>query len=148
MGLEIVNKGIGGEVFKPELAGCREPYNPKIVTVAYGTNDWSKSSPEVFKRDCREFYKTVSELYPDAKIFGITPPWNKNFDNTSKRMTFTQIADEIEILTSDLKNVTIIRGDNLIPHDEKFFGDLFVHPNNDGFDHYFKNLYNEIKKHI
>ncbi|MBO5913697.1 MAG: SGNH/GDSL hydrolase family protein, partial [Clostridia bacterium] len=148
LGLEIVNKGIGGEVFKPELARCKEPYDPKIVTIAYGTNDWSKSSPEIFERDCREFYKTVSEIYPNAKIFGITPPWNKNFDNTEKAMTFKELSDKIERLTSNLENVTIIRGDNLIPHDEKYFGDLFVHPNNEGFDHYFKNLYNEIKKYF
>ena len=146
LGMEIINKGIGGEVFKPELARCREPYDPKIVTVAYGTNDWSKRTPEVFTENCREFYKAVSELYPDAKIFGITPPWNKNFDNTSKPMTFSELADKIEELTSDLENVTIISGDDLIPHDEKYFGDLFVHPNNDGFDCYFKNLYSKIKK--
>lgn len=121
---------------------------PKIVTVAYGTNDWSKRTCEVFTKNCREFYKTVSELYPNAKIFGITPPWNKNFDNTTKEITFCELAEEIQKLTSDLKNVTIIRGDNLIPHDEKYFGDLFVHPNNDGFGCYFKNLYAEIKKYI
>ena len=148
LGLEIVNKGIGGEVFKPELAKCPEPYDPKIITIAYGTNDWSKSTPKVFERDCREFYKTVSELYTHAKIFGITPPWNKNFGNTEKAMTFKELSDKIERLTSDLKNVTIIRGDDLIPHDEKYFGDLFVHPNNDGFDCYFQNLYAEIKKYI
>ncbi len=146
--LDLYNKGIGGEVFKPELAKAREPYDPKIVTVAYGTNDWSKSAPDVFARDCREFYKTVSELYPKAKIFGITPPWNKNFDNTSKPMTFKEIAEKIENLTADLSNVTIIRGDHLIPHDEKLYGDLFVHPSNDGFDHYFKNLLAEIKKYL
>ncbi len=148
LGFEIINKGIGGEVFKPELAKAGDPYDPKIVTVAYGTNDWSKSAPDVFARDCREFYKAVSELYPNAKIFGITPPWNKNFDNTSKPMTFKEIAEKIEDLTADLSNVTIIRGDDLIPHDEKLYGDLFVHPSNDGFDHYFKNLLAEIKKHI
>lgn len=146
LGMEIVNKGIGGEVFKPELAKCPEPYDPKIVTVAYGTNDWSKRTREEFEINCREFYKTVSELYPNAKIFGITPPWNKNFDNTSKPMTFSELADKIEELTSDLENVTIIRGDDLIPHDEGYFGDLFVHPSNDGFDSYFKNLYSKIKK--
>ncbi len=148
LNLEIVNKGIGGEVFKPELARCREEYDPKIVTVAYGTNDWSKSSPEVFERDCREFYKTVSVLYPNAKIFGITPPWGENFYSTLKPMTFAEIAEKIESLTSDLKNVTVIRGDDLIPHDLKYFGDLHVHPSNEGFDCYFKNLYTEIKKHI
>lgn len=146
--LDLYNKGIGGEVFKPELARCREPYNPKIVTVAYGTNDWSKRTPETFELNCREFYKTVSELYPNAKIFGITPPWCASFDSTSRPMTFIEVAEKIEALTDDLQNVTIIRGDNLIPHDLKYFGDLNVHPNNDGFDCYFKNLYAEIKKHI
>ena len=146
--LDLYNKGIGGEVFKPELARCKEPYDPKIITVAYGTNDRSKRDLETFEKNCREFYKTVSELYPNAKIFGITPPWNKNFDNTEKAMTFKELAEKIEQLTSDLENVTIIRGDNLVPHDESYFGDLFVHPNNDGFDCYFKNLYAEIKKYI
>ena len=146
--LDLYNKGIGGEVFKPELARCKEPYDPKMITVAYGTNDWSKRDPEAFEKNCREFYKTVSELYPKAKIFGITPPWCASFNSTSRPMTFIEIAERIEAVTSDLQNVTIIRGDDLIPHDLKYFGDLNVHPSNEGFDCYFKNLYAEIKKYI
>ena len=36
------NKGIGGEVFFPALLEEKEDLDPDFVTVAYGSNDWSK----------------------------------------------------------------------------------------------------------
>ena len=34
------------------------------------------------------------------------------------------------------------------PKDEKYFADLRLHPNDDGFEYYEKNLYDKIKKYI
>ena len=44
-------------------------------------NEMAKDSvedKETFKNNCREFYKNVSENYPNSKIFAITPIWRKD----------------------------------------------------------------------
>ena len=46
LGAEEVNKAIGGECFFPELAATKEDFQPEYITVAYGTNDWSRKSAE------------------------------------------------------------------------------------------------------
>ena len=148
LGAEEVNKGIGGEVFKSELAKLTEDFVPDYITVAYGTNDWSKKTEDEFKADCREFYVSLSKNYPNSKIFAITPIWRKDYLTERKCGPFADLQKKIVDATSDLENVTVIPGFNFVPDDEKYFADLKVHPNDEGFSYYAENLYNEIIKHI
>ena len=80
---EGINKGIGGERFYPALATLRDDFLPDYITVAYGTNDWSSSAPEVFQTDCRAFYENLRALYPDVKIFAMRPLWRPDGDRTT-----------------------------------------------------------------
>lgn len=141
---EELNKGIGGEIFFPALAEIADDISPDYVTVAYGTNDWSKTTEEDFKVRCRKFYKTLSEKYPDAKIFAITPIWRKDNQNKTEFGAFENVEKDIREAVSDLSNVTLIGGLDLVPHDEKFYADLRLHPNDAGFVHYAENLYKKL----
>jgi len=49
IGAEEINKAIGGEFFFPPLVETEEAFVPDIVTVAYGTNDWSKTDEPGFR---------------------------------------------------------------------------------------------------
>ena len=51
-------------------------------------------------------------------------------------------------MVEPLPNVIFIRGFELVPGKIKYFADGHVHPNDEGFDFYFKNLYEEIKKYL
>ena len=53
---EEYNKAIGGDVFFPSLAATREDFEPDYITVAYGTNDWSKCPREALEENCKNFY--------------------------------------------------------------------------------------------
>lgn len=143
---EEINKGIGGEIFFSALAEIADDISPDYVTVAYGTNDWSKTTEEDFKVRCRKFYKTLSEKYPDAKIFAITPVWRKEYKESREFGLFENVEKGIVEAVSDLENVKVIHGFDLVPHDEKYYADLRLHPNDDGFVHYAENLYRKLSE--
>jgi len=141
---EACNKAIGGEKFFPALAAARSTFQPDVITVAYGTNDWSLCSEEEFKSQCLAFYESLSRAYPNAKIFAITPVWRKDWREEKAFGDFSKIAEDIKNIVKDYKNITYINGFEFIPQDENYYADLRLHPNDKGFDCYFRNLYKQI----
>ncbi len=148
LGAEEFNKAIGGERFFPELAKCKDSFVPDYIIVAYGTNDWSHVDEETFKKNCRAFYENVRRNYPESKIFAITPIWRK--DMREKRMLgdFEKVEMQIMGAVKDIENVTVISGFDFVPNKEEYFADQVLHPNDKGFEYYFKNLYDKMKTKI
>ena len=142
------NKAIGGDIFFPDLAALREGFDPDIITVAYGTNDWSCISEEEFKINCLAFYQNLSSNYPDAKIFALTPIWRADYMDYRKFGKFENVSSIIKETTALLSNVTAIEGFDFVTHDRNYYSDKYLHPNSNGFKQYFDNLYAEIKKFI
>lgn len=141
---EEINKGIGGERFLPEFALLRDDFTPDYITVAYGTNDWNSCERDELISNCEEFYKNLSATYPDSKIFAISPVWRKDYMEDRKSGAFRDVERIIEKVTESLKNVAFINGFDLVPHEENCFGDLRLHPNDKGFEYYFKNLIEKL----
>ena len=141
---EEINKAMGGEGFFPALAKARDDFEPDYITVAFGTNDWSSSSEEDFKSRCLAFYDSLSRTYPNARIFAITPVWRKDCREEKPLGDFCKIAEDIKSIVKDYKNITYIHGFEFIPQDENYYADLRLHPNDKGFDSYFRNLYEQI----
>lgn len=145
---EEVNKGIGGEQFFPELAESPDSFEPDYISVAYGTNDWSKSTEEDFKNRCYAFYRALSQNYPNAKIFAITPIWRKDGQQEKPFGDFCKVKEGIQEIVKAFDNITFIDGYEFVPQDENYFADLRLHPNDNGFAHYFRNLSEKIKDKI
>lgn len=147
---EAINKGIGGEIFFPELAAAKDPIDPDYVTVAYGTNDWTTNQKETFENNCKLFYENLSRNYPNAKIFAITPIWRKHYSrgDVNDIGTLDDVEAYIRKVADQLTGVTVIGGIDLVPHDPKNFSPDVIHPNDQGFDHYANNLFEEIEKYI
>lgn len=144
-----INKAIGGEVFFPALAELCDEIKPDYITVAYGTNDWSKNPKESFDRDSRLFYEKLSKSYPDAKIFALAPVWRINCETRITSVgEFTYVAKTLREIADSLKGVTFIDCIDFIPHDKDYYVADVLHPNDAGFYHYAMNLASEIKKHI
>ena len=141
---ESINKAIGGEVFNPELSAEKEAFEPDIITVAYGTNDWAKCTKEDFLKNCKGFYKNLSENYPKAKIFAITPIIRLDKDQEKPVGKFEDVGNAIKSLVEEFSNVTVISGYNFVPADENMFWDRRLHPNSEGFAHYTENLINAL----
>lgn len=139
------NKAIGGEIFFPELSATKESFVPDYITVAYGTNDHARCTKEEFLHNCTEFFRNIEKNYPDVPVFVITPIWCKTPGANKPLGEHKNLDTAIRAITAEFPNVTTIRGYDFVPHDEAFFADAHLHPNDAGFDHYFENLAKEIR---
>ena len=144
---EAYNKAIGGEFFSPELSAIKNDVKPDYITVAYGTNDWSRKERDEFLNNSRKFYENLSKNYPEAKIFAISPIWRADSANITAVGEFGFVEETVKSIADSLPNVKFISGIDLVPKSPEYYGDLRLHPRNIGFDHYAKNLLAEIKKH-
>lgn len=134
------NRAIGGEVYNAKLAQLETDIKPDYVSIAYGSNDWSKKTQQEFWEQCRPFIKTVSERYPQAEIFVLTPIWRKDLDRETPFGDFADVEKILRRACEDLSNVKVIRGFDFVPKDESYFADLYLHPSDEGFRHYAENL--------
>lgn len=149
MNAAVTNFGIGGEVFIPDLISFENGEAPDIVTVAYGTNDWSHRERDDVIAKANEFYARVRRAFPKAKIFAITPIWRADDDRvTSVGALPDSILDIVTNAAQAQEGVTVIRGYDLIPHITDIFSDLYLHPNDIGFRCYAEALYAEMKPHL
>ena len=148
MDADAVNKAIGGDRFFPELLAEPDNFSPDFITVAYGTNDWTHRTQEMTLEKARAFYSRLSEIYPNTRIFAVTPICRLDAYGCNSPFAaplYTQDA-MIRELCADLKNVTVINGWTLVPALKEFFADMRLHPNDIGFGLYAENLYKEIVK--
>ena len=142
---EEFNKAIGGDVFYPELAGAKDPFEPDYISVAYGTNDWSKCDGETFEANCSGFFKNIRKSYPSAKLIVLTPIWRKDMDVPRNCGPFEKIGKFIRSCVEGDSNVTVIEGIDLIEHRTDLYADLRLHPNDEGFGQYFESIQKVLK---
>ena len=145
---EIFNKGLGGAPFCPYLVKADSGVNPDIITVAYGTNDWSSQSAESIRNNIKNFFAELDKKYHGIPVFAITPIWRDDKDKPKGSGEFSVIKQMITEECAPYKNVTVVDGLSLVPGEQNLFGDFRIHPNDEGFKHYAENLYNAMKSTI
>lgn len=143
-----VNHGIGGEIFNPGMLDAAMDFAPDIITVAYGTNDWSTRTAEDFKRDADEYYRLLRVTYPTAKIFAITPIWRADKSNETKAGCFENAVRIVTEAALAQPGVVVIDGDKMIPHLAAVCSDAYLHPNDFGFKFYAEALFDAMKPHL
>ena len=148
LGAEVVDQGIGGEIFRPELVDADIPYEPDIVTVAYGTNDWSGQTLERTVECANAFYANVRKTFPKAKIFAITPIWRADNHRVTKVGVFEESRRIVREAASAQEGIVIVDGDCMIPHLREVCSDRYLHPNDYGFKFYANALYDAIAPHL
>ena len=146
---DVYDLGIGGEFFQPMMMDEAYPVQADIVTVAYGTNDWGHVLPEEDAERRKGFFEKLLRTHPDAKIFVLLPIWRDRQDD--QRNGYGTLEDYRNLLREETKKfprITVIEGEDLVPHHGDFFMPDLLHPNALGFTQYAKNLWNELKKHL
>ena len=144
-----VNQAIGGERFVPEILLEDTEYMPDVLTVAYGTNDWSGTKKEYFHPRCEEFFKKASLIYPRALRFAILPIWRA--DAKSGKQKYEGSLDEAcEFIaeTASKYGFKIIDARPFLPQTPEFFWDGRLHPNDLGFANYASGVIKEIEKFL
>ena len=147
--IDAINKAIGGDTFCPDILLTEaENLDPELITVCYGTNDWSHGvTPNQLRNSCRHFCQQISKFYPNAQIFVISPIWRLDYDKvTAFNAPAYAVHDVIAEAVEGIPNLTIIRAWNFVPQLVEFYSDGYLHPNDEGFSVYAENLCREIKK--
>ncbi len=145
---EVYDLGVGGEFFEPRMQDKNYPVKANLVTVAYGSNDWSGVLPEEDKERRREFFKNLIKIHEGAKIFYILPLWRG--DAKKEKNGYGTLADYWSTVRKEMANypeITVVEGGSLVPHHLGFFQPDQLHPNDLGFCLYRENLLKELKKY-
>ena len=138
---EIINKAIGGEIFSPELALYPDSVQPDLITVAYGTNDWSISAKEEFSRNVSGFFRNLTRNYPKVPILVILPLWRIDcVTRVTACGSFSEMLEEIRRNCTVFPQIKRIDGLPLVPHQKDCFSPDGLHPNDLGFQFLGKNL--------
>lgn len=137
---ETVSKAVGSECYYPELAQIKQNISPDYITVSYGCNDWYHLSREEFTDRCRRFWAAICENYPSAKKFALTPIWYLAPHDDRPFGAFEEVAGVIRSITAEFPDITVIDCTDFVSRNSADFGDLYVHPNHNGFQKFFQNL--------
>ena len=143
---KMLNKGIGGDVFHPEMIDDVH-LAPDIVTVAYGTNDWSHSDLSTFLQNAEAFLAKTRTTYPDARVFVITPIWRCDSDRITACGKFEDVAKELKLICRNISNTRVIDGLTLTAHMPEMLVD-HVHPGDLGHVIYGANLSGLVRNGI
>ncbi len=144
LGMEEINKAIGGEIFCPDLARCEDAFTPDLITVAYGTNDWSGQERVVTEERCFAFFAALRKNYPNVPIVAITPIWRANFEEKKAFGSFFDVEVMIRRAAEQATGVLVVSGFDFVPHDVTYFADAYLHPSDAGFEKFFAGLKNEL----
>ena len=144
--MDLLNQGMSGYVFESETIDESLKIEPKIITVAFGTNDWDRfDSMDYIKNKINLYFNKLNSVYPNIPVFVITPIWRCDYMNIHKCGTLFDIISNIVKYASKY-NFNIVDGMELVPHNNKLFDPECLHPTEEGFAFYTKNLYNTIKQ--
>ena len=148
---EILDQAIGAEVFDEKILDEELPFDPDLITIAYGTNDWAiLESKEQFLTGAENFFRKIKNIYPDKKIVYISPIWRGDYQRPFGTQDtavggFEESVKTLQMLAKE-NGLFVVDGIPLTPHHSDFFADQFLHPNDLGFGFYAENLLRELKK--
>ncbi len=137
---EIFNQAIGAACFYPEVIERITPENPDFILIAYGTNDWQMKDASAFAQDAKAFFHKMADLYPGVPTFQILPIWRTDleevFPNAGDFMECRQLLAQ----WARAEGITVLDDYALVPHDPALLADGYLHPNDEGFAFYARNL--------
>ena len=142
---ELLNHGIGGHIFDLDALDPDLCFQPDIVTVAYGTNDWSRniSRQGIMHTVERYLARLIAGVARRASVYVVTPIWRVIGEETRTGGTLVEFSSAIAEAASGIDGVKVIDGTTLVPHRPDLFVDG-THPNDEGFLHYAINLHRAI----
>lgn len=139
---ELLNQGVGGSKFPPEFLDDL-PFDPDIVTVAYGVNDFFAGV--ILSETPKIYFEKIYERYKDKKILVLLPIWCGRED-TGEENKLELGRKYIREIAQKYPNTSVIDCKNFVPRLPEFYwDDECVHPNDLGFMYYDNNLIKSIK---
>ena len=132
---ELLNQAVAGETFQPGMLADAPVFRPDLITVAYGTNDWSCKSPDALARDADAFLSRLRTRWPETPLAVITPIWRADAPDHPDRWPFTA-ADGLIRTAAQAHRAEAIAGAELFPAMAELMADGAVHPGDLGHQLY------------
>ena len=139
MNAEVLNQGIGGYRFFAESLCDDVAFYPDVITLAYGTNDYTFVETEAeFVRYAVTYLKRLNLLYPDTPVLMITPIYRQDQDLVlvKHNYSFERATALLKECAKPYSNITVLEGLSFFPHHTDFLSEDRLHPNDLGFSLY------------
>ena len=147
---EAHNFAISGGCFDPGILEGEMP-PADLVTVAYGTNDFRKVTPEIFAEAMPLFFRRVAQYYPETPVFVMVPFYRIPMDETGETFqigTLDQVRDAIRREAGQYANFTVLDSKYFVAPEPSSFGDERLHPNETGNTAIADHLKREIRSRL
>jgi lysophospholipase L1-like esterase len=142
---DLLNIGVGGHIFDLDALDDDLPYKPDIVTIAYGTNDWTRgiTRDEIAQTVDRYLTRLLDTIASSSDVYVFTPIWRALGEEVKPGGTLIDFSATIAEAASKFSAITVVDGTTLVPHRPDLLPDG-THPNDEGFLHYALNLHRTI----
>ncbi len=148
LNLDVINKGVAGDIFRADILTEAEEDPIDLITVAYGTNDWGGHTRSALTENARRFFCRLRQLYPKTKIYAISPIYRIDGE---EEMAFAAPCYEVDSAIRDAcigLDISVINAWRFVPALPEFFWDRQLHPNDAGFAEYAMGIYQQIRSYI
>ncbi len=139
----LLNQSIAGETFRPEMLDKSLSFLPHLITVAYGTNDWTCKSLEQFSQDADAYFSKLRTCWPDVPTVVLTPIWRTDAFDHPERFPFSE-TDAMLARLAKRHHLHLINGQTLLPAVAALLEDG-LHPNDLGHTLYATHLSEQIQ---
>ncbi|MBR5783340.1 MAG: SGNH/GDSL hydrolase family protein [Clostridia bacterium] len=148
---EVLNQGIGGYKFYEESIDEELGWQPDIITLAYGTNDYSvNDSFSDFINYAETYIEKLTRAFPDTPILGITPIFcgeeKRKIKEQTKDYTFEDAIQKLDEIYARYPQIKVLDGISFYPHPIDFFMPDWLHPNDIGFSYYAEAVIKALKE--
>lgn len=133
--VEILNQGNAGYIHDDRIIDAEMPFEPDVITSAYGINDLGRKSLANNIADTERYFAELRCAFPAGKIYMISPIWAAFLDGKDQKQRRDAMYD-IYTAVSEKLNITMIDGRKLVPHNRKYYLEDGVHPCDKGFSYY------------
>ncbi len=142
-GYNMLNQGVGGYRCEPQDLMYVDGFEPDKIITFLGTNWYDAADVYDYEKATVEFYKRLTELYPNKEILAVSPIWRGDDGLNPER--FNWCIEIVKRECQKYKNINPVDGFTLVPHVYECFCDK-LHPNAYGCLLLATNLCKEMKR--
>ena len=143
LGLELVNQGIGGQVFQPgSAAPAAAATDPALVVVEFGANyRFEPCREREAARDAYAYLDEVARAWPCAPVAVLTPTFcTEDVYPNHARSCWAEVPRIIREAAARHARMFVVEGEALLPADAALLADGSDHPGPEGQLAYFEGL--------
>ena len=145
-GWDMLNQAVAGYWFDAKWVDRGIDFKPELITVAYGTNDWSaENTVENFEANVRGFFDALVSAFPAVPIAVMLPIWRCD-EIKDNFCTFDEHRERIASVAGKSPFVYVVDSYKSVPHLMEFYADDGVHPNSLGHAEYARGVADALIK--